>query len=229
MGVFLVLSGGSASIVRAAMISFLSIVAGYYGRAFKPVNLILLAAVITAMVNPVYIWSDLGWYLSFLAFIGVMILSPLIQARWPRKWHQTLVGGVALESICAEALALPFVLYIFGEMSRVGLLANILVVAFIPLAMLLGTIAGLAGMCAGAVSGWFAWPANALLNYMLDVSHILASLPNVFVGGIGLSLWQMLTVYASLAFFMAVLWYKNPSKSDIITDMNEPKTKGLMA
>lgn len=229
MGVFLILSGASASIVRAAMISFLSIFAAYYGRSFKPLNLIALAAVITSMINPVYIWSDLSWYLSFLAFIGVMILSPLIQARWQRKWHKTLIGGVALESICAELLALPFVLYIFGQMSRISLLANVLVVIFIPLAMLLGTIAGLAGMWASAVAGWFAWPANLLLNYMLDVSHILAGLPNVFVEGIGLSLWQMLAIYASIASFMATLWYKNPAKSAIITDMNEPKSKGLMA
>ncbi len=83
IGVFLLLAGASASIVRAAIVSVLSIAASYYGREFKPLNLICLAAAITAWANPVYVWSDLSWYLSFLAFFGVMIVSPLIQTRWP--------------------------------------------------------------------------------------------------------------------------------------------------
>lgn len=226
--VFLILSGASASIVRAAIVSMLSIAVGYYGRAFKPLNLISFAAVITAWANPVYIWSDLSWYLSFLAFIGVMILSPLVQARWPRKWHENVVGGVALESLCAEAMTLPFVLHIFGQMSRVGLIANVLVVAFIPLAMLLGAVAGLAGMLLGSFAGWFAWPASLLLNYMLDTAHILANLPDIFVEGIGLSLAQMIVLYACISGFIAILWFKNDGKSAIITDINDSKTRGLL-
>lgn len=228
IGVFLLLTGASASIVRAAMVSLLSIAAAYYGRSFKPLNLICLAAVITAWANPVYIWSDLSWYLSFLAFFGVMVLAPLLQARLPGGWHKTLIGGVALESICAEVMALPFVLHIFGQMSRVGLAANVLVVALIPLAMLLGMIAGLAGMLFGSISGWFSWPAVLLLNYMLDTAHVLAGLPNIFVEGIGLSLWQMLFLYVAVALLVALLWRKS-GKGNIITDMNDSKRGSLMA
>lgn len=227
IGVFLLLTGASASIVRAAMVSLLSILAAFYGRSFKPLNLICFAAVITAWANPVYIWSDLSWYLSFLAFFGVMILSPLLQARLPGKWHQSVLGAVALESICAEVMALPFVLHIFGQMSRVGLVANVLIVALIPLGMLLGLIAGLAGMLFGSISGWFAWPAIILFNYMLDTAHILAGLPNIFVEGIGLSLWQMISLYVMTALFIALLWRKY-GKSNIITDMTDPNRRSLM-
>jgi competence protein ComEC len=228
IGVFLLLAGASASIVRAAIVSTLSIMTNYYGRAFRPLNLILLAAAITAWANPIYLWSDLSWYLSFLAFYGVMILSPLVQARWPAKWHQSVLGGVALESLCAEVMTLPFVLHIFGQMSRVGLLANVLVVSLVPLAMLLGTVAGLAGMLVGTMSGWFAWPATLLLNYMLDVAHVLAGLPHIFVEGIGLSLTQMLILYGCIVVLTAVLWYKT-AKSAIITDMIENKSRSLLA
>lgn len=228
LGIFLLLTGGSASIVRAAMVSTLSIVAGYYGRNFKPLNLIALAAVITGWANPVYVWSDLGWYLSFLAFFGVMILAPLMQARWRARWHQTLLGGVALETICAEIMTLPFVLHIFGQMSRVGLVANVLVVTMIPLAMMLGMVSGLAGMLASSIAGWFAWPAVIVLNYMLDVAHILAGLPHIFVEGIGLSLVQMLLLYACTGALVAMLWFKTDANSVIVTDMSKSKSKGLM-
>jgi competence protein ComEC len=230
IAVFLLLAGASASIVRAAIVSMLSITAGYYGRDFKPLNLLALAAAITAWANPVYVWSDLSWYLSFLAFFGVMIVSPLIQARWPARWHQSLVGGVALESICAEAMSLPFVLYIFGQMSLIGLPANVLVVALVPLAMLLSTIAGLAGMLAAPIAGWLAWPATLLLTYMLDTAHLMARIPHIFLQNIGFPLGAMLGLYALILLVALILRHKTKTaKSDIITDMNELKTRDVEA
>lgn len=230
IAVFLLLAGASASIVRAAIVSVLSIIAGYYGRSFKPLNLLALAAVITTWANPVYLWSDLSWYLSFLAFFGVMVLSPLVQARWPARWQRSLVGGVALESVCAELMSLPFVLYIFGQMSLIGLPANVLVVTLVPLAMLLGMVAGLAGMLAGPFAGWFAWPAALLLNYMLDIAHLMARIPRIFIQNRSLPLAAMLGLYALIILVALMLWHKTRLlKPDIITDMNEPGTRKLIA
>jgi len=230
IGTFLLLTGGSASIVRAAIVSVLSIAAAYYGRAFKPLNLIALAAAITAWANPVYVWSDLSWYLSFLAFYGVLVISPLIQARWQGGWHQTLLGGVALESICAGIMTEPFVLHIFGTMSLVSLPANILVVTVVPLAMLLGLVAGLAGMFLSGLAGWFAWPGVILLNYMLDTAHILADLPHVFIENRTLSLAGMLGSYAVIAGLTLVLHHKTKSSANaIITDRKQSVLKGAMA
>lgn len=217
--VFFLITGSSASIVRAAIVSVLSIWAGFYGRSFKPLNLIAFAAVITAWANPTYLWSDLSWYLSFLAFYGVMVLSPLFQKRWPAKWQEGLIGGVALESVCAEIMSLPFILFIFGQMSLIGLVANVLVVALVPLAMLLSLIAGLAGMFLGPVAGWFAWPARLLLNYMLDVAQFLASLPHIFIENRGISLMTMIGLYSLIVLLCIVLWRKtSPTKPVIITD-----------
>ncbi len=227
VGVFLLLAGASASIVRAAIVSVLSIFAGYHGRAFKPLNLICLAAAVTAWANPVYVWSDLSWYLSFLAFFGVMIISPLIQARLPGRWHRSIVGAVALESICAEVMSVPFILYIFGQMSLIGLPANVLVVGLIPLAMLLSLIAGLAGMLAGSFAGWLAWPAVWLLDYMLDVAHLLAGLPHVFVQNRSLSLAAMLGLYGLIGGIVTVLRHKTKApKTAIITDRNQQVLEG---
>ena len=204
--VFLAIAGASASIVRAAIVSVLSIWAAYYGRPIKPLNLLALTAVITGWANPNYLWGDLSWYLSFLAFFGVMILAPLIQGRWPGEWHKSLLGGVALESVCAEAMSLPFVLHIFGQMSLIGLPANVLVVTLVPLAMLLSLVAGLGGMLCGSVGGWLAWPAAQLLNYMLDIAHIMAHIPGVFIQNRSLSLAGMLGLYGLILLLTTALW-----------------------
>lgn len=218
IALFMLIAGSSASIVRAAIVSVLSIFAGYYGRSFRPLTLIMLTAAVTAYLNPFYIWSDISWYLSFLAFFGVMVMAPLIAARLPSRVENSLVGMVALESLCAEVATLPFVLHTFGQMSFIGLLANVLVVVLVPLAMLLSVIAGLAGMLVGSIAGWFAWPAAVILTYMLDIARALARVPHIFVQNVGLSLVQMLNMYLVVAGITLLLWFKNQPKSGIITD-----------
>jgi competence protein ComEC len=220
IGIFLLFTGSSASIVRAAIISLLSIVAGFYGRTFKPMVLIILAAAITAYANPFYVWTNASWYLSFLAFFGVLVLAPLVRERWlPARWKDSLVVLVGLESLCAEVMVLPYVLYTFGQISFISLLANILVVAFTPLAMLLSFVAGLAGMLAAPIAGWLAWPAVWLLNYMLDIAHLLARIPHVFAQNIGFSITQLLILYGVLSLMIFTLWHKTKgSKTVTITD-----------
>lgn len=218
IGTFLLLAGSSASIVRAAIVSVLSIAASYYGRSFRPLNLIMLAAVITAWANPFYVWSDISWYLSFLAFYGVMALAPAISARFRPGRQLSLVAMVALESVCAETMTLPFVLYTFGQMSLIGLPANVLVVALVPLGMLLSLVAGLAGMSAGPIAGWFAWPAWLLLTYMLDIAHVLSRIPHIFLQNIGFSVVQMLLLYGFIVFIGVGWQFKIKSKSAIVTE-----------
>ena len=221
IGLFLLFAGTSASIVRAAIVSLLSIAAGYYGRQFKPLVLIMLAAAITGYANPFYVWSDTSWYLSFLAFYGVMVVAPLIRLRWKKRWQESMVLGVALESICAELMTLPFVLHTFGQMSFIGLVANVLVVALVPLAMLLTLIAGLAGMLIPAVAGWLAWPARIILTYMLDIANMLSRIPHVFAQNLSFPAWQMLVAYGLLVIVTYMLWNKTKRhESDKITDRN---------
>jgi len=205
---FLLMTGSSASIVRAAIVSVLSIWASYYGRTFRPLNLILIAAALTGWANPFYVWSDISWYLSFLAFHGVLVVAPLIAARFHHAWQRSILATVALESICAELMTLPIIIFSFGQLSLIGLLANVLVVALIPLAMLLCFIAGLAGMLILPVAGWFAWPAQLLLTYMLDTAHLLARIPGIFIQQLSLSTTKLVALYAITLAVTVVWWHK---------------------
>lgn len=218
MLLFVAMTGGSASIIRAAWVSGLSMLAAYYGRRVKPLLLIAGVAAVTAYINPLYEWGDASWYLSFLAFFGVLVLLPLLQQRLPRLFTANLLLGIALESWCAEIMSVPYILFTFGQLSLVGIVANVLVVSAIPYAMLLGLVAGLAGMWFFQIAGWFAWPARLLLTYMLDTAHWLAHWPHVFMDGIWLSTPELIVVYALIALMAAVLGFKDRAKSAIITD-----------
>ena len=232
MLVFVLMTGGSASIVRAAFVSTLSVMAAYYGRRTRPLLIISMVAAMTAYINPLYLWGDASWYLSFLAFFGVLMVSPLLQNRLPRMFQTNIILAIALESLCAEIMSVPYILFTFGEMSFVGLIANVLVVSMIPYAMLLGLIAGLAGMVYLPLSGWFAWPAKYILTYMLDTARVLADQPHVFVDAIWLKLPGLILLYSTIAVMVWLLSFKDRNKSAIITDneaINPYKNLGRMS
>lgn len=215
---FVAMTGGSASIVRAAFVSSFSIAAAYYGRRMRPLLIIVLVAAATALINPIYIWSDASWYLSFLAFFGVLMVSPLFHNRLPRTFQTNIILAIALESLCAEIMSVPYILYTFGQMSLVGLLANVLVTSMVPYAMLFGLFAGLAGMFLFPIAGLVSWPAALLLTYMLDTAQLLAGLPHIFIGNLWLTLPGVVAVYATIAIMVGLLAFKDSRKSVTITD-----------
>ena len=205
---FVLITGFSASIIRAAIVSTLTLWAWYYGRQIKPWVLISFAAALTAFWNPFYIWGDLSWYLSFLAFFGVLIIAPLISARFYRK-EPRLLTLVVLETLSAEIMTLPLIMLTFSQLSVVALIANALIVPLVPLAMLLSALAGAAGALAPQFAGWVAYPARLLLTYMLDVVHLFAGLPSALVHR-NISLSYMLGIYAVVTFVLAVGYKKLP-------------------
>lgn len=220
---FIGLTGASASIVRAAVISGLSLAAWYVGREVRPMVLILLAAALTAGVNPVYIWSDIGWYLSFLAFFGILMLSPQIFRRVWGERKPPILAAVAVETLCAEIMTIPLVMFIFGQVSLIGLLANMLVATVIPLAMFLCFVAGIVGWVAPLLVGWVAWPAQLVLTYMLDIATALSRVPHSFQTNVYISAFDMILCYAALVVVLFALY--RPRRQNWILGHERPQNK----
>jgi competence protein ComEC len=118
---------------------------------------------------------------------------------------------VMLETLAAELMTLPLIMMTFGQLSVIGLLANVLVVPLIPFAMLFSAIAGTAGMALPALAGWAAWPANLLLTYMLDVVRLLSGIPGIFLHR-SLSVTGMLALYGIIALALLLAQKHRPQK-----------------
>jgi competence protein ComEC len=174
---FLGVTGMSPSMSRAALVTSLSLAAWYYGRAIHPVTLLLVAAAITAGVNPLYVWGDLGWYLSFLAFAGVMLGAPLLQKFFFKERKVPQLAQIGIETLSAELATLPLTLLVFGSVSVVGLLANVLVCPLVPFAMLATFAGGLASLLLPAFGTWLALPAHWILGYIVGVVQWLSEIP----------------------------------------------------
>ena len=75
---FVQVTGSSASMDRAALVSILSLLFWYVGRGSHPVVILSFVAAATILIDPSQLWGDVGWYLSFASFAGVIILAPLL-------------------------------------------------------------------------------------------------------------------------------------------------------
>jgi competence protein ComEC len=187
---FLIVTGASASIVRASLVSVLALLAAFYGRRFNPVTLIAIAAGTTAAFNPSYL-TDLGWLLSFLAFFGILVLAPAVEARLGNP--KPVIARLFIESFSAQILTLPLILCIFGQLSIVAPLTNLIILPMVPLAMAVTLAAGLAGMIIPPFAGWLAWPAAMLLGFITKIIDAFAALP-----------WAGSTQYISIPAMLAM-------------------------
>ncbi|MBL8121761.1 ComEC/Rec2 family competence protein [Candidatus Saccharibacteria bacterium] len=206
MTFFLLITGASPSIVRAAVVSGLGLAAWYYGRSVRPMVLILLAAALTAYATPVFLWSDIGWWLSVLAFFGILVVAPQLKKVLFKERNVPVLASMAIDTLCAELMTIPLIMYIFGQVSLVGLLANMLVAACIPIAMLLSFIAAMAGMLTPTFAGWFAWPAKLLLTYMIDTATMISRIPHIFQQNAYLGVVDMGICYGAIVTVTLLLY-----------------------
>ena len=102
---------------------------------------------------------------------------------------------------------------IFGQISVIALMSNLLIAPFIPLAMALTTVAGLGGFLPAAAL-IFGWPAQQLLNAMIAVVYWCADQPWAQAQQ-QLTWWGALIWYGTL--FAIVFYMKRRSKFSLRT------------
>lgn len=209
---FIAITGASPSMVRAGIVTSLSLLAWYYGRKIHPLVILPLAAAITILIKPAYGWGDVGWELSFAAFAGIMVLAPLIQNYFWGKQKPGVIRQIFIETLSAQLATFPIIAFVFGQYSPLSLVSNMLVLPLVPIAMLL--------TFAAAIGGWLhlnflGLPAYAVLKYMIEVTGKLAGLPAA-EGSIDLSIAGLVGSYVVLTAICVYFWRR--TKHDFQAD-----------
>lgn len=172
---FTVISGAGASVVRAAIMGGLLIIARARDRIYGVSNALILAGVLMLFFNPRLLRYDAGFQLSFLATLGLIYISPHFE-----KWFSKVPDVFSLRSnlaatLSAQAATLPVLLFSFGRISVVSPLANVLILPAIPPTMLFGFLAGIAGFVSIGIASVIAIPAWILLSWQLFVVKFLSA------------------------------------------------------
>jgi len=191
--------GPTGTVLRAAVMASLVVLARSIDRQSEPWTLLFVACWALTLHDPNTLW-DLGFQLSALATASLFAFGKPVEA-WLRRcppftWSALEWATEALTAtLAAQILALPIILYQFGNLSLIAPLANILLVPAVPYAMLLGTVALIAGLIWLPLGQWLALVVWLPLSWLTEGARLLAQLPYAALQLPPFPLWLLLGYY----------------------------------
>jgi competence protein ComEC len=179
--VYTVLVGATPSVVRAAFMGGLAILAGQLGRRQNGLNTLAITGAAMAVLNPNTLW-DVGFQLSFAATLGLILyaqplqdwLTSLLAHRFPLETAlkiSTLVSVFMFFTLAAQLTTLPIMAYQFRRISLVSVIANPFVLPVQPALMVLSGMAVLLSFIylpLGQLAAWVAWPFVAYTDRAVE-------------------------------------------------------------
>ncbi len=222
MALFAAMTGGAPSVVRAAFMQGMVLMAPVLGREEDKPTSLALALFLLLLWNP-YSAAGLGLQLSFTSVAGICLISAPLYRRWT-GWLPRAKGvkgalcrawrwAAASLATTAGALVLttPITALSFGTFSLIAPVANLACLWAVAItfsgAMLTGCVALWSPAVAGVLGAVVALPGR----FVLGCAQMLARLPlaAVALDGIFLPVW-LAGVYLLLA--LGVLWRRERSR-----------------
>jgi len=221
---YTVLAGPSPSLLRAAIMGALYIVATLLGRPNSGiVSLLVAAAVMTGLDPPVI--QDVSFQLSFAAAAGLVLLVPLLRERAaqafsslqadPRSLRQGLLGMLfetAVVTTAAVVSTLPLIALHFQRLSLVALPANLLVVPAFPFIMITSALVAIVGLVSGGLAALLGWVAWLGLAYMTEAVRLLADVPFASLELRGFNTGHAVALYGLLGVLVWAMSRRRPGE-----------------
>lgn len=205
---FVIMTGGSSTAIRAGIMATLALTAKIMGRNYDVGRALIFAGIVMLLINPFILVFDVSFQLSFLATIAVIYLSPKMEKYF--MWMKSpWLADIAAVTFSAYIFVAPFILYEMGNFSLVALPANIAILPFIPLTMILGFITGFLGLIFFPLAIPFGFLSYFFLHYELAVISFFAHLP---FASFSIPDFPLLIVILIYMFFFYKLFWKSLKK-----------------
>lgn len=199
---FVALAGPSPSVLRAAVMGAVTLLALAAGRARSAVPA-LGAAVCILLVGDPGLARDAGFALSVVATGAIVLLAPGWSRRLrERSWPALLADAVAVSAAAGLATA-PIAAGLSGMVSLVSLPANLLAAPAVAPATVLGLLATAVGSLVPWLADGLVWLAGWPVRWLVGVAERAAAVPDATggwpAGATGAVLLAFLLVAGGLA------------------------------
>jgi competence protein ComEC len=122
---FSMFSGLSSSLVRAATMSTLSLIANLFGRESNNGATVIFCATLLVLLNP-FLIHDVGFLFSFASVIGLIFFPKCFE-----NIKYSFIKDSILPTITCILFTIPISVAFFGKVSVISLLSNIVIVPII--------------------------------------------------------------------------------------------------
>lgn len=206
IALFGVLVGGGATVVRSCFMASVALIADLIRRDYSVVRALGFAALIMLIQNPLILLHDPSFQLSFLATLGLILLAQPLEEKLSFIPERFGMRCTVATSFATQIFVSPFILWMMGQISIIGVIVNILVLPFIPVTMLAVFLTGALGFVHPALSTVAGWFAHLLLSYELFMVEAFARVPYASLSIPPFSFWWVVGFYA--AFIFVYIWMK---------------------
>lgn len=212
IGLFGIMVGGGATVVRSCFMAGIALSADLFRRDYSVIRALIFAGLIMIIINPTILLHDPSFQLSFLATLGLVLLSSPIEEKIPFISEKFGLRGIVASTVATQIFVSPFILHMMGSISIIGMLVNILVLPIIPLTMLLVFLTGFFGFIYMPIAHFFAFISHLLLSYELFIVDYFAKVPFASVNVSVFSFWWVSGFYLVLLFIFILLKYIHNKK-----------------
>lgn len=193
---FALIVGLSATVVRASIMAGLLLVAQAYGKNYNVLRALFFAGAVMVFINPLILMYDIGFQLSFMATLGLILIAPKFETMLAQVPNKIGVREFLLATIATQLAVLPLLLYHIGEVSLVAVIVNVLVLPVVPVAMFTTFVAGVLALVVPVLGSMVAFVAYLCLSYIIFIAEFFALLPFASITVPAFSPWLILGMYA---------------------------------
>ncbi|MDX1882011.1 ComEC/Rec2 family competence protein [Mycolicibacterium sp. 120270] len=177
---FVVVVQPSASVLRAAVMAAITLLALVTHRRKQAIPA-LSAAVIVLMIAAPELAVDLGFALSVVATAALVVIAPAWSQRMvARGWPKPLADAVSV-AVAAQLVTAPLVAAISGTFSVVAVIANLAAAVVIAPITVLGTAAAALAVLWPAGAGLLIRFTGPELWWLVNVARLSARVPGASV------------------------------------------------
>lgn len=209
---FAILTGASATIIRASLMAALVLFAKLVRRDYQVARALFLVAFLMVFWNPKSLAFDPSFQLSFLSTLGLMYVSPFFEKPFSSITERFKLRETISSTVSTQIFVLPYIMYSMGEVSIVSLVVNVLVLVFIPATMLFSFMASCIGFLADFLSLPFTFVSYLLLSYELTMVSLFSHLP---FASFQVSTFPLWVVYAWYVLYVGI-FYLHKTKQPIV-------------
>lgn len=200
---FGILVGGGATVVRSCIMAIIALIATLLRKDYNVGKALFIAAALMLIQNPLILLYDPSFQLSFLATLGLILLSSPIEKRLGFITEKFGIRGLFASTFATQIFVSPYILYMMGQLSIIGIVVNILVLPIIPATMLFVFLSGVSGFISYYISMVFGWISHFLLSYELSMVRFFANIPFASIEIPKFSFWIVIGIY--LSYFVALI------------------------
>lgn len=175
LGFFVLVVGPDASVLRAALMGSIGLMALAGGRPGRGLSFLCLAVIGLLLVDPA-LGSSYGFILSVLATLGIVTIGQQLVKWMPRMVPRWAAAGLAVP-LSAQLLCSPVIVLLQPQFSPFALVANIVASPFVGPVTILGTAAVPLLPLAPLGGGILVFVAGFFANCVAGTARFFASLP----------------------------------------------------